>query len=105
MKMVMAVVKRDLTEPVLASLLKAGFTATFSESRGGMLRQSQNILYVAVDKQHLADVLTIIKGVFHKDSAIDGSPGAAEGIKTSASESNNGNAVLFIWDLDSIEKY
>ena len=39
-KMVMAVVPRDQASRVLECLVDAGYSATYMESRGGMLRQS-----------------------------------------------------------------
>ncbi len=40
-KMVMAIIPRDHANRVLMSLVEAGFAATYGDSRGGRLRQSQ----------------------------------------------------------------
>ena len=39
MRMVMAVVPRDQASRVMEALIAAGYKATFTDSRGGMLRQ------------------------------------------------------------------
>lgn len=60
MKMVMAVVPRRYGDDALAMLNNAGFTATYSETRGGMLRQSQMTLFIGVRTKDLQPVLDII---------------------------------------------
>ena len=60
-KMVMAVVPRDEAHQVLEGLVSAGFTATFGESRGGVLRQAQLTFFIAVDEEKLDQVLEIIR--------------------------------------------
>ena len=104
-KMVMAVVHRDLTEPILRNLLDAGLTATFSESRGGMLRQSQHKLYIAVEEEQLDKVFSIIKNACHERSNaanINISEGTPE---PTPAETATGDAVVFVWDLDRMERF
>jgi uncharacterized protein YaaQ len=48
MKMVMVVVPANSAEKVLNALVNAGHTATYAETRGGMLRQSQFSLFIAL---------------------------------------------------------
>ena len=62
MKMVMAVVPRDESDQLLQELVKAGFSATFTDSRGGMLRQSQEMLFIVVETEQVDQVLEIIHG-------------------------------------------
>ena len=46
MKMIMAIVPRKYGDDVLSALINAGHS-NFSETRGGMLRQSQLTLFIA----------------------------------------------------------
>jgi len=50
-KMVMSVIPRDEAEMVLAALINGGHTATFLETKGGILRQSQYTLFTAVKEE------------------------------------------------------
>ncbi len=122
MKMVMAVVPRRYGDEALALLNNAGFTATYSETRGGMLRQSQMTLFIGVRTRDLQPVLDIIseacpgENVIHQgyglsldpqksgengSDLIDNDPephSANEGRKLGRS-----GAVVFIWTLDQYE--
>lgn len=60
MKMIMAIVPKKYGEDVLSALINAGFTATYSETRGGMLRQSQYTLYIAVRSSDVQAALNVI---------------------------------------------
>ena len=107
MKMIMAVVPRKYGDDLLASLTDSGFTATYQETRGGMLRQSQLTLYIAVRTSDLPNVLEIISSscsgeiMIHRghgmtlSSEIDEPHLANEGRKLGHS-----SAVVFIWTLD-----
>jgi uncharacterized protein YaaQ len=100
-KMVMAVVPRDEAHLVLEGLVSAGFTATFSESRGGVLRQAQLTFFIAVDEAKLDQVLEIIRDncrieVKLEAERVDG--GRSLGPVPVTTEL--GGAVVFIWDLD-----
>jgi uncharacterized protein YaaQ len=93
MKMVMAVVPRDHGEDILQALVEAGFSATFTESRGGMLRQSQQMLFIVLDEDQVEDVLEIV----HEGE---------EARKHEAAESDEirkSGRVVFIWDIDRVE--
>ena len=108
MKMVMAVVPRDEAEGVLSALIAAGHSATFTESRGGMLRQAQYILYTAVDESALEHVLAIICESCHSDVRVGRGEGnlAAPMLAAPASASANvGGAVVFVWDLEQFTTY
>jgi uncharacterized protein YaaQ len=110
MKMIMAVVPRKRGDEVLASLINSGFTATYYETRGGMLRQSQLTLFIAVRTSDLQNVLDIIStscsggNVIHRgygltmDAEADEPHLANEGRKLGHS-----GAVGFIWSLDPYE--
>jgi uncharacterized protein YaaQ len=106
MKMVMAVVPRDEAMHVLETLVAAGHMATFSESRGGMLRQAQLMLFIAVEKKDLEPVLTIIHDSCHSHVVVESSePGMAFASSPTPVEAELGGAVVFVWDLERYEKY
>ena len=103
MKMIMAVIPHDHSRKVLVD---AGFSATFAESRGGMLRQTQHTIFIAVNKQQHEQVLSIIQENCRTlteprerdDEQIadqDDSPVTAE----------LGGAVVFTWDIDNVQTY
>lgn len=100
-KMVMAVVPRDEAHQVLEALVSAGFTATFSESRGGVLRQAQLTFFTAVDEAKLDQVLDIIRDNCRIQVRLESereSGGRSLGPVPVTAEL--GGAVVFIWDLD-----
>lgn len=98
-KMVMAVVPRDEAENVLGALVDGGHMATFTESRGGMLRQSQMTLYIAIEADDLEEVLGIVRKHCRVDVRVE-SEENAEPVTTDI-----GFAIVFVWDLDRFEKY
>ncbi|MDY0124590.1 MAG: cyclic-di-AMP receptor [Anaerolineaceae bacterium] len=110
MKMIMAVVPRKSGDEVLASLINSGYTATYLETRGGMLRQSQLTMFIAVRTSELPKVLDIIGSscsgevMIHRGvrlampSDINEPHLANEGKKLGQS-----GAVVFIWSLDPYE--
>jgi uncharacterized protein YaaQ len=110
-KMVMAVVPRDQSDLVLDRLIQAGYGATFTESRGGMLRQAQKMLFIAAPADSVDDVLKIIQSTCRSSVAVTGhssevvGPGAAGTSADEASVTEVGYAVVFVWDLDRFETY
>jgi uncharacterized protein YaaQ len=107
MKMVMAVIPRDEAEDVLHALINAGHTATFTESRGGMLRQAQKTLFIAVRARDLPKILDIIcsscRSPAHVEFAELGRDSLSphsKSVKTAL-----GGAVVFVWDLERFETY
>lgn len=108
-KMVMAVVPRDQANQVMEALIAAGYTATFTDSRGGMLRQAQQMLFIAVREKDLDQILSIIRENCRTQIQLndpeDASPGQfGPGFKR-ASTTYIGNAVVFVWDLERFETY
>jgi uncharacterized protein YaaQ len=108
MKMVMAVVSRDQADRVLDRLISAGYGATFMESRGGMLRQAQQLLFIAVDAENVEDVLGIIRRTCRtkvevSEQQVSGIGAAARPAARTTTEV--GYAVVFIWDLEHFETY
>ena len=103
MRMMMAVVPKNQGEAVLDALVNAGYTATFSETRGGMLRQSQLSLFIAVKEEEVSVVLDILKAhckshtqVHHGNSPQRFDPNAQHAIAI-------GGGVVFIWTLEQFE--
>jgi uncharacterized protein YaaQ len=104
-KMVMAVIPRDEAEHVLDALINAGFSATFMETKGGMLRQSQYSLFTAVSTETLDNVLDIIKNSCKTDIALDEDDLTKQEILENSGAQKLGGAVIFVWDLDRLETY
>jgi uncharacterized protein YaaQ len=109
MKMIMAVVPRDEVEAVLNALVAAGHTATFTESRGGMLRQAQDTLFIAVEADALKHVLNLIRENCHTQIIVDPSETDASQQptrgETSSVAARVGGAVVFVWDLEGFDIY
>jgi uncharacterized protein YaaQ len=108
MKMVMAVVPRHEAEGVLSALIAAGHSATFTESRGGMLRQAQYTLFIGVEEPALPQVLAIIRESCHSDVRVGrGETSAASRLPSSPTSvsARVGGAVVFVWDLDQFAIY
>ena len=107
MKMVMAVIPRDEAEDVLHALVNAGHTATFTESRGGMLRQAQKMLFIAVQEKDLEKILGIICDTCHSPARVE-SAGSGRNILAPHSgpvSTALGGAVVFVWNIERFETY
>lgn len=104
MKMVMAVVPANTAENVLDALVKAGHTATYAETSGGMLRQSQYSLFIAVKKEQLDDVLRLIKDNCRTQVQMNTRNISDETDINDKSSltADLGGAIAFVWDLDQI---
>ena len=106
MKMVMAVVPKSASEDVLHALISAGHTATYSSSRGGVLRQAQIMLMIAVVEEQLSTVLDLIRTSCRTKVKV-----ASDESKTSffpseqGGEAEVGGAAIAVWELDSFETY
>ncbi|HEY66961.1 MAG: hypothetical protein DRI79_00420 [Chloroflexi bacterium] len=106
MKMIMAIVPRDEAVRVLEALITAGHTATFTDSRSGVLRQAQQMLFIAVEEQDLDEVLAIIRDNCHSQVAVEpGEPRSPFSLGSVPVTAELGGAVVFIWDLDRFEIY
>jgi len=101
----MAVIPHDEAEHVLDALIDAGFSATFMETKGGMLRQSQYSLFTAVSTETLDNVLDIIKNNCKTDIALDEDDLTKQEILENSGAQKLGGAVVFVWDLDRLETY
>lgn len=106
-RMIMAVIARDPAQDVLDALIGAGYAATFVESRGGMLRQSQLTLFIAVDKRDdVENVLSMIQEHCRREVHV-GPEEEEEGVKDMGRTVTTqlGGAAIFVWELDRIETY
>ncbi len=107
MKMMMAVISKHSGEKVLEKLVSEGYMATFNETRGGMLRQSQLSIFLGVQDEDVANVLAMIKAhcklqkTIHKVSNDEAEPA----LVPETGRFQLGGAVVFVWQLDQIEKY
>ncbi|MBW6466230.1 MAG: cyclic-di-AMP receptor [Brevefilum sp.] len=106
MKMVMVVVPANTAEHVLDALVNAGHTATYAETRGGMLRQSQYSLFIALKKEQLDEVMDIIKASCRTQVEMRTHPFKDPQSKDKSSlTADIGGAVAFVWDIESIQTF
>jgi uncharacterized protein YaaQ len=104
MKMVMAVVAREEAETVLRELISRGHTATYTESRGGILRQSQLTLFVAVQEAQLEEVLCVVRDHCRRNVNVECEDSAPpDGTRAPRVSASVGGSVIFVWDLTSFE--
>jgi uncharacterized protein YaaQ len=104
-KMIMAVIQKNSGEAVLDGLVNAGYTATYSETRGGMLRQSQLSLFIGVKEEDVHEVLEIIKSKCKTRSHIRSDEGIQRFKGNTEQAFELGGAVIFIWKLDQFELF
>ena len=104
MKMIMAIMSRDEAERVLQALVAANLTATFMETRGGMLRQAQMTLFIAVEPDDVERVLSIIQSTCRSESVVESVEGD-EAPTPMPVRPQLGGAVVFIWDIERIETF
>lgn len=107
MKMIMAVISKKSGDKVLEALVSAGYMATFNETRGGMLRQSQLTIYLGLEDEDVAPALRIIKENCKLRTSLHkaGHPGEDSQPTPELGTFQLGSAVVFIWELEKIEKY
>lgn len=106
MKMIMAIVPRDQTDHLLECLIAAGFTSTFIEARGGVLRQAEHMLFIAAPQESVEAALEIIRSNCRSQVGIEST--AAQNFRSLGLQSAStevGWAMVFVWDLDRIENY
>jgi uncharacterized protein YaaQ len=104
MKMLMVIIPRDEAERVLQALVAANHTATFVETRGGMLRQAQMTLFVAVQDEALDEVTGIIRGSTRSETAGESAEEDALSAPMPA-RPRPGGAVVFVWDIERGQTY
>jgi len=106
MKMVMAIMPRDEAESVLQALVTADHTATYLETRGGMLRQAQMTLFTAVEEENLDQVLKIVDRTCHSHAVVESTdPDESLSSAFMPAKPRLGGAVVFVWDIERAEMY
>jgi uncharacterized protein YaaQ len=104
MKMLMVIIPRDEAERVLQALVAANHTATFVETRGGMLRQAQMTLFIAVQDEALEEVTGIIQASTRSEpiaESLEQGPFPAP----MPARPRLGGAVVFVWNIERSETY
>lgn len=104
-KMIMAIISRNEAELVLDALISNGFTATFAETRGGMLRQSQYSLFIAAKSTDVEEVCRIIQKNCTVEVALEDTTQAKEGETKESAIARVGGAIVFTWDIISTKIY
>ncbi|MBS3783240.1 MAG: cyclic-di-AMP receptor [Anaerolineae bacterium] len=105
MKMVMAVMPRGEAERVLQALVAADHTATYAETRGGVLRQAQMMLFIAVESEDLEHVLGIVEKSCRSEPRVEKVEGEEAANAPMPARPRLGGAVVFIWDIERSETY
>jgi uncharacterized protein YaaQ len=105
MKMVMAIMPRGEAEGVLQALVAANHTATYIETRGGMLRQAQMTLFIAVEDADLEKVLGIIESTCRSEPVVESVEGESLFGAPMPARPRLGGAVVFIWNVGRSEVY
>ena len=103
MRMVMAVIPRDEAPSVLAALVAAGYTATFGDSRGGVLRQAYQTLFIGVEGEALQDVLEIVRTNCRSRLSLEDATSPDSFGVPRQSEALIGGAVIFVWSVEHFE--
>lgn len=104
MKMIMAVVPKREAEVVMDHLILSGYTATFVESRGGVMRRTQLTLFIAVQRNDVDNVIDIIRTHCRTQIRINPprQPAQSGNVETPVM-ADLGGSVIFIWDLDVVQ--
>jgi len=105
MKMVMAVVPKEEASEVVNALVSAGHTATFGESRGGVLRQASQTLFIAVQDEELDTVLNVIRHYCHSPVSLASAEATPDLESRTAETAEVGGAVVFVWELEYFQRY
>ncbi len=102
MKMVMAVIPKQEASDVIAALVEEGLTATFMDSRGGVLRHASQTLFVAIEDSELEKVVNIIGRSCHACVSLERAPQQGQAAQPSERRvAQVGGAVVFVWDLQA----
>ncbi|MBN1876215.1 MAG: cyclic-di-AMP receptor [Anaerolineae bacterium] len=106
-KMVMVVVPRAQADRVMDALITAGYSATFTESRGGMLRQAQIMMFIAAKAEKVEDVLNIIRNYCHTKVEVGGDAASYDSSldRKQPATAEVGWATVFVWDLEQFGTY
>ncbi len=101
MKMIMAVVPKDQADEVINQLVAEGHTATLVESRGGVLRQSSELMFIVVDDNDVEHALDTIGGSCRSDVSVKEADTESDLLHATRHRAPLvGGAVVFVWTLD-----
>ena len=106
--MVMAIIGRNESMRVLEALIAAGYTATFGDSRSGVLRQARQTLFIGIESERLEQVLSIIKENCRSHVALESAEADSETRQPAIPArvfAEVGSAVVFVWDINRFETY
>lgn len=103
--MIMAVIPHGSGKIVLDELVNAGYKVTYSETRGGLLKQSQLSLYIGVEEKDIPAALKIIESNCRSHLSIRTERGAGKFHRSVDSLQGLGGTVVFIWNIDQIELF
>ena len=103
MKMVMAIIRRDEAPHVLDALVAAGHTATFGDSRGGVLRQAYQTLFIGAQEEDLDTVLDIVRHNCRSRLPLEDAASPDRFGLPRQSAAIVGGAVIFVWSVDHFE--
>jgi uncharacterized protein YaaQ len=100
-KMVMAVIPEVLSNIVLEGLARAGFVATYGESRGGMMHQSKSSLFIVVEPDEVDQVIHTIRE--NLDQTFHAKEVDKQSDELTLIDPDKGGSAVFTWDVDRIE--
>ena len=103
-KMIMAIIPHEQAEAVLEALVDAGHTATFTQSRGGVLRMAQEMLFIMAEEHNLETILQIIRQHCHTQIPIEPKK-SAESRESETTVVDLGGAIIFVWTIDRVESF
>ncbi|MBN2048054.1 MAG: cyclic-di-AMP receptor [Anaerolineaceae bacterium] len=105
-KMMMTIVPREEAEYVLNALINAGYTATFTETEGGVLRQSQLTMFIVVDEEELEKVVSLIRDNCRIDVAVTTREGSGDfSLGAAPVVAGVGGAIVFIWTIERVQTF
>jgi uncharacterized protein YaaQ len=106
MKMVMAIVPKEEANQIISELVNTGHTATFVESRGGVLRRASEMLFIVVEDEDLEAVLGSLSASCRYEMPV---AEASEGLSALKPHTKPGpqigGAVVFVWNLEQAHRF
>lgn len=108
MKLVIAIVNNDDSAVVSSALTKEGFTVTKLSTTGGFLMVGNTTFLIGAEDDKVPQVKSIIKEHSQKRSHIAPSTAAfGRGLREDdlATEVAVGGAIVFVLDVESVDKY
>ena len=88
---------------ITAALVAAGYTATFGDSRGGVLRQAYQTLFIGVLEEALESVLDMVRRHCQSRLPLEDATSSDRLGLSRRSEAIVGGAVIFVWSVEHFE--